>query len=147
MPALQYVHVDVFSPTPYSGNSLPVFTDARGVSAEQMLRITRELRHFEAVFLEPTAATDTVRARVFDLLEELPFAGHPLIGAAATLHHASGRPEDRLWRIELSGRVASITTSRTPRGFFGLLDQGAPEFLGPVEDPGRFARALRSRAG
>jgi trans-2,3-dihydro-3-hydroxyanthranilate isomerase len=139
---LEYVHVDVFSPAAYSGNSLPVFTDAGGLSAEQMLRITRELRHFEAAFLEPTAAADTVRARVFDLFEELPFAGHPLIGAAATLHHASGRPEDQTWRIELPGRVVGITTARTPSGFFGLLDQGAPEFLGVVDDPARFARAV-----
>ena len=142
MKALEYVHVDVFSPTPYSGNSLPVFTDGGGLSAEQMLRITRELRHFEAAFLEPTAAADTVRARVFDLFEELPFAGHPLIGAAATLHQASGRSEDRLWQIELPGRVVSITTSRTPRGFFGVLDQGAPEFLGVVDQPARFAPAV-----
>ncbi len=51
--SIEYFHVDVFSQTAYSGNSLPVFPNASGLSTEQMLRITQELRHFEAIFLEP----------------------------------------------------------------------------------------------
>src|SRR5882757_6348725 len=70
---LEYRHVDVFTSRPYSGNSLPVFVDPCGLSAEQMLRITRELRHFEAIFLQRMPEPDTVSARVFDLFEELPF--------------------------------------------------------------------------
>src|SRR5688500_18564708 len=97
---LEYTHVDVFSQHPYCGNSLPVFPDARGLTAEQMLRITQELRHFEAIFLEPSTLANTVRARVFDLFEELSFAGHPVIGAAATLHHASGGTDAQIWQIE-----------------------------------------------
>ena len=87
---LEYRHVDVFASHAYSGNSLPVFVDIRGLSAEQMLRITQELRHFEAIFLERMPEPDTVGARVFDLFEELPFAGHPVIGAAAVLHESTG---------------------------------------------------------
>lgn len=90
MSSLEDIHVDVFTRAPYRGNSLPVFPDARGLSGEEMLRIAQELRHFEAIFLEPTEAEDRVLVRVFDLFEELPFAGHPLIGAAATLHHRLG---------------------------------------------------------
>lgn len=37
---LEYTHVDVFSAEPFSGNSVPVFLSAQGLSAEQMLRIT-----------------------------------------------------------------------------------------------------------
>lgn len=129
---LQYSHVNVFSPCAYGGNSLPVFLDSEGLSADQMLRITKELRHFEAIFLERTNHPNTVRARVFDLFEELPFAGHPIIGAAAVLHDSSGRAEHCDWRVELSSRTVTITTERTPSGCFGMLDQGAPEFLGRV---------------
>jgi trans-2,3-dihydro-3-hydroxyanthranilate isomerase len=132
--ALEYVHVDVFSQSPYAGNGLPVFPDAPALSAEQMLRITRELRFFEAIFLEPTGRTGTVRARVFDLFEELPFAGHPVIGAAAVLHHASRRGEAQTWRFELAQRTVSITTGLTACGYCGVLDQGEPRFLGePIE--------------
>jgi hypothetical protein len=87
---LEYIHMDVFSRTAYSGNSVPVFLNASGLTSSQMLTLTQELRHFEAIFLEPTMASNTVRTRVFDLFEELPFAGHPIIGAAAALHHTSG---------------------------------------------------------
>jgi trans-2,3-dihydro-3-hydroxyanthranilate isomerase len=129
---LHYSHVDVFSPHPYSGNSLPVFLDSRGLSADQMLRITKELRHFEAIFLEPTEDPSAVRARVFDLFEELPFAGHPIIGAGAVLHHAVSQAENASWRFVLANKTVTILTERTPDGYFGLLDQGMPEFLGVV---------------
>jgi PhzF family phenazine biosynthesis protein len=129
---LEYRHVDVFTRQPYAGNSLPVFLDARGLSAREMLQITRELRHFEAIFLEPTDDPSVVRARVFDLFEELPFAGHPVIGAAAALHHATGEHHGS-WRVELPNKTVTVATERTPDGYFGMLDQGAPEFLGGVD--------------
>src|SRR5260370_38802578 len=130
MRRLQYIHVDVFSPTPYGGNSLPVFLDSSGLTAEQMMRITQEVRHFESIFLESTREPHTVRARVFDLFEELPFAGHPVIGAAAVLHHRFGDRNTQRWKIELPNKCATIPTERPNRGFFGLLDQGTPASSG-----------------
>ncbi|WP_264778063.1 PhzF family phenazine biosynthesis protein [Deinococcus aetherius] len=143
---MDYTHVNVFSPAPYTGNSLPVFPDSRGLSDGQMLRITQELRHFEAIFLEPVAAT-MVRARVFDLFGELPFAGHPIIGAAATLHRAAGDAGAQTWHFELTHRTVSVTTEATEHGYFGLLDQGRPEFRGKVQEPGPFLRAFGLEAG
>jgi PhzF family phenazine biosynthesis protein len=140
--SIEYFHVDVFSHTPYSGNSLSVFPDASGLNAEQMLRITRELRHFEAIFLEQTDHANMVRARVFDLFEELPFAGHPIIGAAAVLHSASARTEPQVWHVELPGKIVNITTEYTGHGYFGVLDQGTPEFLGTVTERDLFARVF-----
>lgn len=133
MPNLDYVHVDVFSRTPYNGNSLAVFSDARGLSAVQMLRITQELRHFESIFLEPTLDPDRMRARVFDLFEELPFAGHPIIGAAAVLHSIAGSEAPQSWRFDLSSKSVTVSTERTGQSYFGLLDQGVPEFFGEVD--------------
>ncbi len=46
-PELRYLHVDVFAPRPYAGNSLPVFIDTPPLNAAQMQAITGELRHFE----------------------------------------------------------------------------------------------------
>lgn len=146
--SLEYVHVDVFSDIPYGGNSLAVFPDARGLRPEQMLCITRELRHFEAIFLEPTGHANTVRARVFDLFEELPFAGHPVIGAAAVLHHASANIEPQTWQIELPEKIVTITTEQGAQGahgahrYSGMLNQGTPEFFGTVTERDLFARAF-----
>jgi PhzF family phenazine biosynthesis protein len=129
----EFVHVDVFSSVPYSGNSLAVFPDAGGLSTEPMLRITQELRHFESVFLERTGRANEVRVRVFDLLEELPFAGHPLVGAAAVLHRGRGAFGLQKWQMTLPGRTVQVTSERTAQGICGVLDQGAPEFLGAVD--------------
>jgi PhzF family phenazine biosynthesis protein len=140
--SLEYLHVDVFSSVPYSGNSLAVFPDARGLSAGQMLRITQELRHFETIFLESAEQASTVRARIFDLFEELPFAGHPVIGAAAALHHASGQPASQTWRFELASKAVAVVTERAGSGYSGWLDQGTPAFLGAVDEHGPWARAF-----
>ena len=131
---LEYRHVDVFASGPYSGNSLPVFLDAIGLSAQQMLRMTQELRHFEAIFLERMPEPGSVSARVFDLLEEPPFAGHPVIGAAAVLHERAGSDDRCVWKVKLQGKTVTITTERTTIGFLGLLDQGPPEMIGSPPD-------------
>lgn len=128
MSKLTYHHVDVFSPTPFSGNSLAVFPDVDGLSQSQMLAITQEMRHFESIFLRQR--NGVVRARVFDLVEELDFAGHPLIGAASVLHHTEGGDDERSWTFELNAKTVTIATRRTARGFSAVLDQGVPEFMG-----------------
>ena len=139
---LAYIHVDVFSQSPFGGNSLPVFPDARDLSAEQMLRITQEMRHFEAIFLEQTGQPRTVRARIFDLFDELPFAGHPIIGAAAVLHKRTGADGAQSWRFQLPGKTVEITTEVTAGRYSGLLDQGAPQFLGSTDDRRAIAPAF-----
>ena len=139
---LTYSHVDVFSRVPFGGNSLPVFPDAADLSAAQMLRITQELRHFEAVFLQPTDRPAAVRARIFDLFSELPFAGHPIIGAAAVLHHRSREAGAQSWHFELPSKTVEVSTELAAGHYAGWLDQGCPEFLGTVDDRTRIACAV-----
>ena len=82
---------------------------AEGTAATgQMLSITREFRHFESIFLWPTAAGSRWRARVFDLDGELDFAGHPVLGAAAVLHDRAGGDATRQWTIELSAKTVTL---------------------------------------
>ncbi|ACU70895.1 phenazine biosynthesis protein PhzF family [Catenulispora acidiphila DSM 44928] len=133
---MQYFHVDVFSSQPYSGNSLAVFPDATALTGSQMAQITRELRHFESIFLLPEGEGADVhrrQARVFDLIEELDFAGHPVLGAACVLHELRGSetPETlpETWSITLPARTVQITTQRRSQGHFSaVLDQGQAEF-------------------
>src|ERR1700704_3669529 len=146
MRSIAFTHVDVFSQSPFGGNSLPVFPDAPDLNAEQMLRITQEMRHFEAIFLQPTDQPGTVRARIFDLFGELPFAGHPVIGAAAVLHERSGVGGTQSWQFQLPGKTVEITTDVTAGSYSGLLDQGAPEFLGSVDDGEQVAAAFNLAA-
>jgi trans-2,3-dihydro-3-hydroxyanthranilate isomerase len=124
---LAFVHVDVFSPKPFGGNPLPVFTNSNGLSADGMLSLTRELRQFEAIFLEP-AKDNTVRARIFDLFEELPFAGHPLLGAAAVLQAQAGATKPATWTFDLAGRLAPVHVEWTDGRYRCVLDQGQARF-------------------
>ena len=138
MPAGQtYIHVDVFSSHPYSGNSLAVFLDAAGLEGEQMAAITKELRHFESIFLESFGEdTRTYSARVFDLNEELDFAGHPLIGAACALHDSQQAPDRKRWTLRLKARTVTVETERRDVGrYFAVLDQGPAEFFGAPRAP------------
>jgi PhzF family phenazine biosynthesis protein len=128
-----YVHCDVFATCPYSGNSLAVFTDSSGLNADQMLSITQELRHFESIFL--SKADGRISARVFDQFEELPFAGHPLIGAACTMHKLCGINGERVWQIGLQGgRNVSVTTTFNDGRYIGSLNQGRPGMIAVLSE-------------
>lgn len=127
---LSFHHVDVFTPVAYSGNSLAVFSGAGDLSAPQMLAITRELRHFESIFLQPGAAPRRYRARIFDLIEELPFAGHPVIGGACVLHATTETAPAAAWTIDLPARQVTVATERREaRHFVARLNQGPAEFI------------------
>jgi predicted PhzF superfamily epimerase YddE/YHI9 len=129
---MDFQHVDVFADTPFTGNSLTVFLSDGAMTAAQMLSVTREFRHFESIFLEPTAAEDRWRARVFDLEEELGFAGHPVLGAAAVLHDRAGGDTTRRWTISLPAKTVTVQTTVDGTVFRAVLDQGRPEYGTPV---------------
>lgn len=143
-----YVHCDVFSRRPYGGNSLAVFTESDGLTTAQMLLMTRELRHFESIFLKVDG--NHIVARVFDLMGELPFAGHPIIGAACTVHQRAGIAAARRWHFRLADeRIVEVITKWENGILVGRLDQGPPEFLGsvPKADCARFVSAFNLSGG
>ena len=81
MPHYSFVQVDVFSDTPFGGNPLAVFTDARGLSGEQMQQLALEMNLSETTFvLPPETPGADFKVRIFTPTAELPFAGHPLVG-------------------------------------------------------------------
>lgn len=145
--AARYHHVDVFSEVGYAGNSLAVFVDPPSLTGGQMSLITRELRHFETIFVTTTATAGVVRARVFDLADELEFAGHPVLGAAGVLHESDSAVagEERWWTFLLSARDVRVRTRRDPAGHVSaLLDQGRPDVVGRLSrsDGSAIASAL-----
>jgi PhzF family phenazine biosynthesis protein len=133
---MEFELVDVFTPTPYRGNSLTVFPDAGGLTGAQMAQITGEMRQFESIFLTSADPQHRWRARIFDLFEELDFAGHPVIGAAATLHHLYGGNEIHgRWTLELaSGELVVETERRGPGAFHAVLPEMAADFRGEASD-------------
>jgi len=82
----RFITADVFTSRPFAGNQLAVFPDARAIPEEALAPIAREFNLSETVFVYPPQdARHTRRVRIFTPGEELPFAGHPTVGAAWVL--------------------------------------------------------------
>ncbi|MFC4335816.1 PhzF family phenazine biosynthesis protein [Salininema proteolyticum] len=80
---LEFSILDVFTDRPFAGNQLGVVYDASDLDADQMQDLAREFGYSESIFfLPPSEALANYRIRIFTPAEELPFAGHPSIGAA-----------------------------------------------------------------
>ncbi|AQA05845.1 hypothetical protein BVC93_29680 [Mycobacterium sp. MS1601] len=64
------------------GNPLGV-VDATAVSPENRQRLATQLGYSETIFIDlPAAGSNTAHATIFTPASELPFAGHPTVGAS-----------------------------------------------------------------
>ena len=78
--------LDVFTEAALAGNALAVVLDAEGLDDARMQAIAAEFNLSETVFVfEPRNAVNSARVRIFTPKRELPFAGHPTVGAAALI--------------------------------------------------------------
>jgi len=127
MSKLEFRQVDVFASAPLSGNGLAVVITETRLDPMFMQRLTCELRQFETIFLVPSATPRSYEARVFTMEEELPFAGHPSIGAAAVLHERAGGRRYEC-RLALPSGVVELASERAGAGFEVTMQQGRPEF-------------------
>src|SRR5579859_1348101 len=126
MKELPYFHVDVFTDKPLSGNGLTVFTEANGIAPSLMQRLTQEMRQFESIFLQDLdLAGSKVTAKVFTCEEELDFAGHPILGAAAVLHdiYRSDMMESE-WEFRLNRKDVWVKTGKLPLSYRAEMNQG-----------------------
>lgn len=83
MTAHRYLQLDVFAPRPGTGNPLGVVFDADTLSPGAMQALAAWLNLSETVFfVPPTAPGADYHIRIFTPASELPFAGHPSVGAA-----------------------------------------------------------------
>ena len=131
--AVDYRHVDVFTDRPYAGNGLTVVFGGIDMSADQLLSVTREIRQFESIFLDVDADRDVVAARIFTAEEELPFAGHPVIGAAAAVHERVAEMDaERRWVFGIAGRKVEVTSRRNANYYAAEMNQGRATFSAPV---------------
>jgi trans-2,3-dihydro-3-hydroxyanthranilate isomerase len=96
--AHRYTLLDVFTATPLEGNALAVVHDADALDEPTMLAVARETRLSETTFVQRAhVAGADYRTRIFTVERELPFAGHPSLGAAvavARAEHGGGDDAD-----------------------------------------------------
>ncbi len=95
MPNRRYLQLDVFAPRPGTGNPLGVVLDAEGLDTVEMQALAAWLNLSETVFFLPPDPGADYHIRIFTPGSELPFAGHPSVGAAwAALTHGLATPRD-----------------------------------------------------
>ena len=139
---------DVFTSKPLEGNALAVFSDARGLSDDEMQAIAREMKLSETTFILPrdpaTESARGIRVRIFTTQEELPFAGHPTLGTAFYLRGTTGAPAIKL---DLNvGQVPVTFEDGAGQPVFGEMQQLDPQF-GVIHDREAVVRAAGLRDG
>lgn len=147
--SFEYAQVDVFAEAPLEGNMLAIFTDARGLTSEEMQALARETNLAETAFIVPREAAvearEGVRVRIFTTQEELQFAGHPTLGTASWLYwnHPVMRGQQE---ITLALGVGPISVRFGPQdanrpGVSATMQQRDPVF-GTVHDAAQVAEVL-----
>ena len=101
---------NVFAESAWGGNPLAIvpLLDGQTLDTETMQRIARQFNLSETVFITPpTAANHVAHLRIFTPSYELPFAGHPTIGAAQWLHQHLNQPDT--FTLTTPAKTATIT--------------------------------------
>ncbi|MEK9139957.1 MAG: PhzF family phenazine biosynthesis protein [Nitrospirota bacterium] len=137
--SLKFYQADVFTSQPFGGNPVAVFPDADGLADNELQQIAREMNLSETVFVfPPTDPAAVARLRIFTPTQEIPFAGHPVLGTFYVLA--------QLGRIATQEQVTHVT-QECNIGLFSVelhveqsrvarvvMSQPKPEFLDPIDD-------------
>lgn len=147
---LKFYQADVFTDVPFGGNPVAVVPDAAGLNDQELQQIAREMNLSETVFVfPPSDPAASIKIRIFTPTQEIPFAGHPILGAFFVLaklgRFTLREPVTRLlhecniglFTVELHVRKREIHRV--------VMSQPKPQFLGtvePVKDLFEVANAL-----
>ena len=105
---LRYLQMDVFAARPGMGNALGAVIDGGRFDPARMQAFAAWTNLSETIFLlPPTMPEADYRVRIFTPRSELPFAGHPSVGAA--------------WAVQEAGLVAPDRTTLVQECAAGLL--------------------------
>lgn len=137
--SLKFYQADVFSGEPFGGNPVAVFPDAGGLTDDELQQIAREMNLSETVFVfPPTDKAAVVKLRIFTPTQEIPFAGHPVLGTFFILAELGIIPvKESMTRVMQECNIGLFPVEL--HAVDGLVErvvmtQPKPEFLGPVEE-------------
>ncbi len=134
---VEYEVVDVFAPRAFAGNPLAVVFDADDLTTGQCQALANEFALSETSFLcAPTEPGASYRVRIFTPSVELPFAGHPSVGAAHTLVRTGRLPAGTL-RQECGAGVLDVVVDED-----GATLTGGRPTLEDGPDPAVLAEAV-----
>jgi len=130
----------VFTDRPLAGNGLAVVHDADALSDTTMQAFARETRLSETAFVQSAEGSADYRLRIFTMGGEIPFAGHPSLGAAVAVARTRGesqvtyvqrtKPGEQAIDVVLDGLNARVSMLQEPPEYGPELDPD--EILGMV---------------
>lgn len=128
-----YAVYDVFTDRALAGNPLAAVFDTDGLDTEAMQAIAGEFNLSETVFVRPpTNPAQTAELRIFTPARELPFAGHPTVGASIAIAERNGVEGSAIQVLEeLVGPVRAAVTIRKGETSFAEFD--LPRLPEPVD--------------
>jgi len=146
----RYNLLNVFTKSGEGGNPLAVVTDSDALDDATMQAIAAKIGLSETVFVfPPQNPAHSAAIRIFTPRAELPFAGHPTIGAAVHLMQA------RVWRVrdmefdalsvlEAKGGVlrVGVKPGNGEAAFAEFDAPGVPQEAGEAAPADRIAAAL-----
>ena len=135
---LKFYQADVFTNLPFGGNPVAVVPDAVDLGDQELQVIAREMNLSETVFLLPPAdPAAALKIRIFTPTQEIPFAGHPVLGACFVLGKLKRltltEPITRiLYECNIGVFPVELHSSRNEI-LRVVMSQPNPEFLGRIE--------------
>ncbi|MGH7257780.1 MAG: PhzF family phenazine biosynthesis protein [Nitrospiraceae bacterium] len=136
---LKFYQADVFTDVAFGGNPVAVIPDAEGLTDLELQQVAREMNLSETVFVfPPSDPAAVVKIRIFTPTQEIPFAGHPVIGTFFVLGMMTRlelrEPVTRvlqecnlgLFPVELHARKGTIQRV--------VMSQPKPQFLDVVDN-------------
>ncbi|KVD78738.1 phenazine biosynthesis, PhzF family protein [Burkholderia sp. ABCPW 14] len=142
---VRFKQVDVFTSVPFKGNPLAVVFDADALSDADMRMIARWTNLSETAFLvAPTDPAADYRVRIFTTGGELPFAGHPTLGAAHAFLDAGAQPKTPGRLVQQCGAGLVALAKRGGRWAFAAPPARVTPL--PERDWPALAAALRTDA-
>ena len=145
MRVYNFYQLDVFTEKAFQGNSLAVFPDGvEDLSDEEMQTIAREMNLSETVFVLPSDKA-LRRLRIFTPMQELPLAGHPVVGTWNLLALLGVTPQMESGKIEVEqelklGVLPVEITFREGKPFKVTMTQGKFEAGGIISDSAEIER-------
>ncbi len=137
--SLKFYQADVFTAQPFGGNPVAIFPDAQGLTDDQLQQIAREMNLSETVFVfPPSDPAAVVRLRIFTPTQEIPFAGHPVVGTMHVLAQlgliATPEPVTRVVQECNIGLFPVDVLMRDGKVMRVVMTQPAPQFLERIDD-------------
>ena len=135
---LKFYQADVFTNLPFGGNPVAVVPDAVDLGDLELQVIAREMNLSETVFILPPAdPAAALKIRIFTPTQEIPFAGHPVLGACFVLaklkRFTLKEPITRiLYECNIGVFPVELHASRNEI-IRVVMSQPKPEFLGSIE--------------